>query len=98
MQDFAALVRRLDQTTSTTAKVLALAEYFATAADPDKLWTIALLSGRRPRRVIAAPRLADWAAEAAGIPLWLFEESYAVAGDLAETIALVLPPWPTRTS
>ena len=92
MQDFAALVRRLDQTTSTTAKVLALAEYFATAADPDKLWTIALLSGRRPRRVIAAPRLADWAAEAAGIPLWLFEESYAVAGDLAETIALVLPP------
>ena len=92
MQDFAALVRRLDQTTSTTAKVLALAEYFTSATDADKLWTIALLSGRRPRRVIAAPRLADWAAEAAGIPLWLFEESYAVAGDLAETIALVLPP------
>lgn len=92
MQDFAALVRQLDQTTSTSARVAALAGYFSAAAPRDRVWTIALLSGRRPKRVIAAPRLAEWAAEAAGIPLWLFEESYAVAGDLAETIALLLPP------
>jgi DNA ligase-1 len=32
-----------------------------------------------------------WAAEAAGVPDWLFEESYAQAGDLAETISLLLP-------
>ena len=97
MQDFAALVRQLDETTSTTAKVLALADYFRSADPADRVWTIALLSGRRPKRVIPAPRLAEWAAEAAGIPLWLFEESYAVAGDLAETIALLLPAPPGDT-
>ena len=36
--------------------------------------------------------LRQWAAEAAGIPLWMLEECYAQVGDLAETLALVLPP------
>ncbi len=91
MKDFAALFLALDGTTRTNAKVAALAEYFRTAAEPDRLWTIALLSGRRPKRTVTATRLREWAAEAAGLPLWLFEESYSVVGDLAETIALVLP-------
>lgn len=92
MKDFAALFTRIDQTTRTNAKVAALADYFRTAPDPDKLWCVALFSGRRPRRVITATVLREWAAERAGIPLWLFEESYPVVGDLAETISLVLPP------
>ncbi len=29
---------------------------------------------------------------AAGLPQWLFDESYDAVGDLAETIALLLPP------
>jgi DNA ligase-1 len=33
----------------------------------------------------------NWAAEWAGIPYWLFEESYHIVGDLAETIALIVP-------
>ena len=53
--------------------------------------TIALLSGRRPKRLVNATELRTWAADAAGVPLWLFEESYAIAGDLAETIAHLLP-------
>ncbi|MEM8582347.1 MAG: ATP-dependent DNA ligase, partial [Pseudomonadota bacterium] len=68
-----------------------LAAYFEDAPEDDKLWTIALLSGRRPKRAVNTTRLREWGAEAAGIPLWLFEESYPVVGDLAETIALVLP-------
>ena len=91
MDRFAALFTALDQTTKTNAKVAALAEYFGDAPDDDRLWTIALLSGRRPRRSVTATRLREWAAERAGIPLWLFEESYPIVGDLAETIALVLP-------
>src|SRR5207248_2671697 len=35
--------------------------------------------------------LAEWAIEMAGVPEWLFEESYHAVGDLAETIALLLP-------
>jgi DNA ligase-1 len=96
MKRFATLFAALDGTTSTSAKVAALAEYFRTAPEDDRLWTIALLSGRRPRRSVTATDLRQWAAEAAGLPLWLFEESYPVVGDLAETIALVLPE-PSRT-
>jgi DNA ligase-1 len=97
MKDFAALYAALDASTRTSVKTAALAAYFATASDADKLWTVALFSGRRPRRTIAAARLRDWAAELAGLPDWLFADSYAVVGDLAETIALVLPP-PTQDS
>lgn len=92
MKRFAALFNALDATTKTGEKTAALVAYFQTAPETDRVWTIALLSGRRPKRAVNATELRTWAAEAAGIPLWLFEESYAVAGDLAETIARLLPP------
>ncbi|WP_375280445.1 ATP-dependent DNA ligase [Pseudooctadecabacter sp.] len=92
MKDFAALFARVDQTTKTTVKVAAMADYFRVASDADKLWTIALFSGRRPKRVITTTALREWAAERAGLPLWLFEECYPIVGDLAETISLFLPP------
>lgn len=92
MQRFAHLFTALDQTTKTNTKVEALAQYFREANDQDKLWTIALFSKRRPKRTITTTFLREWAAEKAALPLWLFEESYHVVGDLAETIALVLPP------
>jgi DNA ligase-1 len=95
MKRFAALFAALDQTTSTKAKTAALAAYFRDAPEADRLWCIALLSGRRPRRMITTTKLREWAAERAGIPLWLFEACYPVVGDLSETIALVLPE-PTR--
>ncbi|MEM1129363.1 MAG: ATP-dependent DNA ligase [Pseudomonadota bacterium] len=98
MQHFADLFTSLDQTTSTKAKVAALSGYFADAPEPDRLWTIALLSGRRPKRAVTTTRLREWAAEAANLPVWLVEESYAVVGDLAETLALVLPPAETSRS
>ena len=91
MNRFAALFAALDGTTKTGEKTAALAAYFRSAPEPDRLWTVALLSGRRPKRAVNATELRQWAAEAAGLPDWLMEESYAVAGDLAETIALVLP-------
>jgi len=91
MKAFTALYAAVDQTTKTSLKVTALAEYFGTAPEEDRLWTIALFSGRRPRRAITTTKLREWAAERADIPLWLFEESYPIVGDLAETIALVLP-------
>ncbi len=96
MKRFTALYATIDQTTKTSAKVTALAAYFASAPEPDRLWTIALFSGRRPRRAITTTKLRLWAADRADIPLWLFEEAYPIVGDLAETIALVLPP-PTRS-
>ncbi len=91
MKHFAHLFIQLDQTTKTKLKVAALVEYFKVAEEKDKLWTIALLSHRRLKRTVNTTLLRAWAAEASGIPLWLFEESYGITGDLAETIALILP-------
>lgn len=91
------MFRRLDRTTRTNAKVAALADYFRVAPDADKLWTMALLSHRRPKRTVNSRLLRSWAADYAGIDPWILEESYHVVGDLAETIALVLPA-PDRAS
>ncbi|MEM9649534.1 MAG: ATP-dependent DNA ligase [Bacteroidota bacterium] len=91
MKDFASLIKTLDSTNKTNVKVQALANYFVTASDEDKVWTIAILSHRRPPRPVNTTLLREWASELAHIPLWLFEESYHIVGDLAETIALVVP-------
>ncbi|MFK8162835.1 MAG: ATP-dependent DNA ligase [Lewinella sp.] len=92
MRRFAQLFQSLDRTTKTNAKVAALANYFREAPDQDKLWTMALLSHRRPKRTVNSKLLRSWAGSYAGIDAWILEESYHVVGDLAETIALVLPP------
>ncbi|MFD0861112.1 ATP-dependent DNA ligase [Sungkyunkwania multivorans] len=91
MKVFAELIRKLDSTNKTNLKVEALAAYFKSADEEDKLWAIALLSHRRPKRPVNTTLLREWASEAANIPSWLFEESYHIVGDLAETIALVVP-------
>ncbi|HVX49010.1 MAG TPA: ATP-dependent DNA ligase [Chitinophagaceae bacterium] len=88
---FASLVAALGTSTKTNDKLSALAGYFQKAPDPDKVWVIALFSGRRPKRIINASLLPLWCIEVTGHPAWLFEESYHTVGDLAETIALLLP-------
>src|SRR6202012_2186689 len=69
----------------------ALEKYFSEADDADKVWVIALFSGRRPKRTVNTTLLWEWCRELTGLPAWLFEESYHTVGDLAETIALLLP-------
>jgi DNA ligase-1 len=91
MKNFAQLFTALDRTTKTLGKIKALTEYFEKVSDQDKLWSIALLSHRRPRRTINTTLLGTWASELSGLPAWLFAESYHVVGDLAETITLLLP-------
>jgi DNA ligase-1 len=91
MKRFAALFDHLDASTGTRAKTQALAEFFAAAEPEDAAWAAWFLTGHRPRQAVPGKRLHMWAAEAAGIPLWLFEECFDNVGDLAETIALVLP-------
>ncbi|MFC1463784.1 MAG: ATP-dependent DNA ligase [Candidatus Brachytrichaceae bacterium NZ_4S206] len=89
MRDFAALYADLDATTKTNEKIAAMVRYFAGAPPADAAWAIYFLIGRRPRQAVPTTSLRAWAAEAAGIADWLFEESYAAVGDLAETIALL---------
>lgn len=91
MKLFADLYYRLDQSNKTSDKLQALEAYFRLAPDQDKIWTLALFTHRRPKRQVNTKQLRTWCMEQAAIPEWLFEESYQTVGDLAETIALLLP-------
>jgi DNA ligase-1 len=91
MKDFARLFAELDSTTSTKAKVEALQRYFASTPSQDAAWAVYFLSGGKPRQVVKTATLRQLACEASGIEDWLFEECYQAVGDLAETIAHVLP-------
>ncbi len=88
---FADLVHVLGTSTKTNEKLEALSQYFATADDQDKVWVIALFSGRKPKRSVNSTQLIAWCIELIDIPGWLFGESYHTVGDLGETIALLLP-------
>jgi DNA ligase 1 len=92
LKHFAHLFAQLDQTNKTNVKLALLKDYLKQAPHSDILWVLALFTGKRPRRPVSSTQLRSWAAELAGLPLWLFEESYHVVGDLSETIALLLPP------
>ncbi|MDP3172505.1 MAG: cisplatin damage response ATP-dependent DNA ligase, partial [Polaromonas sp.] len=91
MKHFARLFAELDGTTSTKAKVEALQRYFARTPAPDAAWAVYFLAGGKPRQVAKTATLRGLACEAAGIADWLFEECYQAVGDLAETIAYILP-------
>ncbi len=92
MKRFAALFAAIDATTSTNAKVAALKAYFSAAPDDDAAWATYFLAGGKPRQSVPTKVLRTAALAASDLPDWLFEESYQSVGDLAETIALVLPP------
>src|SRR5512140_3139753 len=91
MRRFTDLYFELDATNRTGEKVAALEHYFAEAPPADAAWALYFLTGRRLKRAVPHMRLREWAAEAAGLPLWLLEECYDAVGDLSETIALLLP-------
>jgi len=97
MRLFAALFQALDASTATSDKVRALRRYFAAATPADAAWAVYFLAGGKPRQVVPTALLHALACERAGIDDWLFDACYQAVGDLAETIAHVLPP-PTRQS
>ncbi|MEC5399901.1 ATP-dependent DNA ligase [Uliginosibacterium sp. H1] len=92
MKSFVALYLELDSATSTARKLAALVRYFSAAPAEDAAWAAYFLAGGKPRQAVNTRVLRMAAAQAAAIPDWLFEECYDAVGDLAETIALVLPP------
>jgi DNA ligase-1 len=92
MRRFAALYTALDGTTSTKEKLEALIGYFSAAEPEDAAWASYFLSGGKPRQSVPTRLLSEFARERAGLPEWLFDESYQAVGDLAETIAHILPP------
>ena len=89
MQLFAALFRQLDGTGSTSAKLDALERYFRDAVPADAAWALALLLGKRRRRLITGRRLREICLAGTGLPEWLFEACHTQVGDSGETVALL---------
>jgi DNA ligase-1 len=92
MREFARLFAELDETTATNRKLEALQQYFSTAAPENAAWAVYFLAGGKPRQAVPTKLLRQAAIEYAVLDEWLFDESYNAVGDLAETIAHILPP------
>jgi ATP-dependent DNA ligase len=89
MRRLTELYDRLDATTSTNAKVRAIADYLRAGDAADVAWGLFVLTGRRLKRFVSPASLRAWAAEAAGVPAWLADESHTAVGDSAEAAALL---------
>jgi DNA ligase-1 len=91
MREFARLFAELDETTATNRKLDALKTYFSSAAPENAAWAVYFLAGGKPRQAVPVKLLRQYATDYAGLDDWLFDESYDAVGDLAETIAHILP-------
>lgn len=95
MERFALLYQELDRSTATLDKRAALLAYFRDAPPRDAAWALYLLSGGKitsaKRKIATTSELREWIAAATGMPDWLVQESYDHVGDLAETLALLMP-------
>lgn len=98
MRAFVELYMQLDSTTSILAKERALRSYFSTAFPADSAWATYFLAGGNPKRLVKTSILRTLVNLSTTLPLWLFEECYESVGDLAETIALLLPLKPMGTT
>lgn len=90
MKSFSELIEQLDQTNKTNDKINALVTYFSISDEEDIVHTIALFTGRRPKRIFSTKEVRTIGIELSALPEWLFEESYQVVGDLAETISMLI--------
>jgi DNA ligase-1 len=97
MKRFVQLFQALDETSRTNDKVAALQRYFASAPPGDAAWTLYFLTGRKLARSVTSTQLRIWAGGEVGLPAWLVEECYDAVGDLAETVALLLPAGSEQT-
>lgn len=90
---FSDLIHLIGKSIKTKDKVSALSDFFLEADGKDKIWLIALFTHRKPKRIISNVILSKWCCDFSNIPEWLFKECYSSTGDMAETIALLLPDY-----
>ncbi|MDN2567777.1 cisplatin damage response ATP-dependent DNA ligase [Aquibium sp. A9E412] len=92
MRRFSELLDRLVLTPSRNGKLKLMADYFATAPDPDRGLALAALTGGLDFPAVKPAMLRALATER--LDPVLFAYSYDYVGDLAETVSLVWPAPP----
>ncbi len=91
MRSFTLLLETLEYASAARDSVNALKRYMNQVDDEDRIHAIALLTGRKPRRIIPAARILSWSMDLIDIPDWLFEECSQVTGELPEVLSLLIP-------
>ena len=91
MRFFTRLFRELDESNRTLSKVAAMRRYFEEVPPADAAWALWFLVGNRLPSMVRSRTLRAWAADLSGYPDWLVGDCYERVGDLAETVALLLP-------
>lgn len=92
MRAFAALCQTLDAADGEGARLRAWQRYLRVAAPEDAAWALHLLLGHRPRRLVSAADLRAAALQLTSMDDNLLDACLQRSGDMAETLALVLPP------
>jgi DNA ligase-1 len=98
LESFVKLILNLDSSQGVNQKTQYLIDYFQNCSPSDGIWALTLLAGKKKERGISTKILKSTALQMLDFPTWLFEESYSVVGDLAETIAKILPVNPSFNS
>lgn len=91
MKRLAQALREMEISRSDSDRVASLLRYFSGTDTSDRCWAVHLLTRRGSKRIVSPQVLREWACAEAGIPQWLFDASREATGDLAETIAYLLP-------
>ena len=89
MKEFSELINRLLLTSSRNRKIDILSNYFQNTSDPDRGYTLAILTNGLELRNIPISKIKEIVFE--NIDHQLFTLSYDYVGDLAETISLIWP-------
>ena len=93
MKKFSELINKLLLTSSRNRKIDILSNYFQNTSDPDRGYTLAILTNELELRNIPISRIKEIVFE--NVDNELFTLSYDYVGDLAETISLI---WPNKES
>ena len=88
MKEFSELINRLLLTSSRNRKIDILSNYFQNTSDPDRGYTLAILTNGLELRNIPIFKIKEIVFE--NIDHELFTLSYDYVGDLAETISIYL--------
>lgn len=89
MKAFSELINKLLLTSSRNRKILILSDYFKNTSDPERGYTLAILTNSLELKNISISKLKDIVHE--NVDRELFLLSYDYVGDLAETISLIWP-------
>ena len=91
MRSFSELINKLLLTSSRNRKVDVLCDYFKNTPDPDRGFTLAIITNSLEIKNIPISKIKEIVRET--VDEELFALSYDYVGDLAETISLI---WPNK--